>query len=166
MCEFTASKNQKKAIQYFHNTKATLNLSDFMSIYPYAFQYQTCPVCGEHLTERQMRPSGRATRCMCVRCYDELVARRYNANCIVCAEPLPADKIREQLQNRREITRHMHEGECWSIWVMLHNTVLGEIDAPASLGTQISDSVLLPRPEPQSVLVTNRYKNKPIRVIT
>jgi hypothetical protein len=102
---------------------------------------------------------------MCVFCYDELVAGRYNANCLICKDPLPAEKIQEQLANRREIRAHMHEGQCWSIWVVLHNIVLGEIAVPTALGTQLSDLFRLPRPQPKPILARNMYKDKPVRTI-
>lgn len=164
MCEFTSIDNKTKALKMLYHKNINLNLPDFKARFPKAFQFAKCPVCGTHLTNRQMKPSGRATRCMCVHDYKKLVADRINSGCIICHQPLPLDKIEEQVESRREIRAHMHEGSCVAVWTAIHNMVLGEFDVPAALGFPMSS--LLQEKQWQPVRIGRTYRGKPVKLIT
>ena len=165
MCIVDSTDNKKKALSFFQKRKyqTTLSLPHLEKRFPKAFLPGQCPVCGVSLSSTDMRPKGRASRCMCVSCYGKLIAEKINTDCFVCGDRLDHDKIKEQLDNPREIVEHIHDGECWSIWTIIHNIVLGERD--------VIETLSLPEPVKKHSF-TNRllgsmatYNGKPVKVI-
>jgi hypothetical protein len=140
MCNPSSVENKVGAVKYIRNNGIgnRILIPDFMERFQHAFQPSRCPVDGVFLTKSQMRPSGRATRCMCYKDYKRLIVDQPKRHCFICSDPLPDSKIEEQLQNTREIRAHMHEGECWSWWTIVHNVVLGDRELPKLLGTQLA----------------------------
>lgn len=158
MCEFTSSNKKTEAIRFFqkHGTHGYV-LPDFHNRFKLPIQAATCPICGRHLSEEDMRPPGRATRCMCVPCYEHLVPNNLKANCFLCKDPLPRSRVLNQIEERREIRFHMHNQPCEHLWTMVHNTVLGEYAIHRALGVPAQTPLV----EQEHV-----YKGKPVRLIT
>jgi hypothetical protein len=50
--------------------------------------------------------------------------------------PLENHKIQAQYQNPREVEHHIHEGDCKTVWTVLHNVALGEPDMVRAFGRQ------------------------------
>jgi len=82
---------------------------------------------------------------MCREDYERLIAGRIDNNCFVCGEQLENYKIQAQYRNPREVEHHIHEGECKTVWTVLHNVALGEPDMVRAFGRQMS-------PQPRGAL--------------
>jgi hypothetical protein len=162
MCEFTSRKSKKDAYRFFRNNGFRINvpISVLKSRFPYAFQPEQCPVCGCRLSAREMRPPGRATRCMCIYDYEQLIASSINESCFICGRPLPSRKIEKQLENPREIEHHMDDQDCRHLWTLLHNVVLNEfgIPSPRELTFQHRDRITQDR----LLESPSNYKGRPI----
>jgi len=146
MCEFSDWFHKNKAFQDFragviHRALLAVVLSRF----PYALMEGRCPKCGRPLQDWERRPAGRATRSMCREDYEHWIAGRIDNNCFVCGEQLENYKILAQYQNPREVEHHIHEGECKTVWTVLHNVALGEPDMVRAFGRQMS-------PQPRGAL--------------
>jgi hypothetical protein len=84
-----------------------------------------CRECGTPLSTKEMWPPGKASRDMCVPCYERKF-NRINYDCVECGESLPQEKIDAQRMNYREIHNHLcDKRSCEAIWSYKHVLVTG-----------------------------------------
>jgi hypothetical protein len=146
MCEFSDWFHKNKAFQDFRaGVIHSALLAAVNARFPHALKEGCCPKCGNYLQDWERRPAGRATRSMCREHYEHWIAGRVDANCFVCGMPLENNKIQAQYQNPREVEHHIHEGDCKTVWTVLHNVALGEPDMVRAFGRQMS-------PQPRGAL--------------
>jgi hypothetical protein len=129
MCEFSENHRKRDSVNYFIGQPNTVMARAVLERFPYAFRKGRCPRCGKPLQFWEQRPQGRATRCMCTQDYDWIVPKSVGSDkCIVCGGNLPDHKVRAQYRNPREISEHIHDGECMHLWSIVHNFSIGEPD--------------------------------------
>jgi hypothetical protein len=93
---------------------------------------------------------------MCLEHYESLIANRTNYVCFICGRPLQNIKIEAQYQNQREISNHIHEGECMQKWTIIHNVASAQPDVVSVFGGQIDQgSGYLP----QGADLNHRFEN-------
>jgi len=144
MCEFTSSNNKRKALDFFrHNQFADMNIHGLSERFPYALQEGHCPKCGRYLEGFERRPSGRATRSMCLDDYEYWVANRISYECLVCSGSLPDEKICAQCRDNRELKHQIHDGACTSVWTIIHNVSVGEPDIVRRFGKRSKQIVTI-----------------------
>ena len=146
MCEFTDEVHKTQALSYFASFPDRLYNPLVLERFPYAFQRGRCPVCGRPLELSERRPPGRATRSMCSYDYHNLIASRIDDSCFVCGGTLAEVKVREQYRQPREVTHHLHEGECTNLWTLIHNVSVSEPDIVNRLSAPTRASGYLPPP--------------------
>jgi hypothetical protein len=144
MCEFCDKLHKGAALNYFYTHPERLVTPEVMSRFPYAFQEGCCAVCGKYLEEEERKPTGRATRSLCLYDYKNLIANTISHTCLICWGPLSADKVRAQKKTPREVDHHLHEGECTYRWTIIHNVSVGEPDALALFESPHQQSRPLP----------------------
>jgi len=158
MCEFTDNYHKQKVFEFMRGKASNEVITpQIRSRFPYALQRGICPVCGKVLLKQERKPMGRATRSMCRRCYEELIAARINTRCFVCAKPLPSYKIEDQYDNPREVANHIHDGSCIHTWTLIHNVAVTESEQPEikSLHDPRQQSI------PYTSMIQDRQKNIP-----
>ena len=163
MCEFTDNKHKMSALNFF-NTLPNSNMVFGMvrQRLPNAFNPAHCAVCGKYLSEKERRPRGRATRSMCVGCYENNIANHINYSCFLCGMALPEDKVQAQRGNRRELKHHIHDSVCVPLWTIIHNVAVAEPDI-------VPQFKQLPHHKPGPVLrfdMPRIHKEKPIKVLS
>jgi hypothetical protein len=132
MCEFSENHRKRDSVNYFIGHPNSMIARAVLERFPYAFKDNLCPRCGKHLQPWEQRPEGRATRCMCTHDYNTLIPNRVGSyECLVCGGGLPDHKIRAQHGNAREVSNHIHDGECMHLWTLIHNVSIGEPDVVA-----------------------------------
>jgi len=137
MCEFSDWSHKNKAFQDFRRGVIHNGLIAAVNArFPYALMEGCCPKCGRYLEEWERRPQGRATRSMCKGDYECWISGRIDASCFVCGGRLENHKIQAQYQNPREVEHHIHDGDCRTVWTVLHNVALGEPDMVRAFGRQ------------------------------
>ncbi len=137
MCEFSDWFHKNKAFHDFRGGVVhTALLAAVNARFRFALMAGCCPKCGRPLQDWERRPAGRATRSMCRDDYDHWIAGKVDANCFLCGMPLENHKIQAQYQNPREVEHHIHEGDCKTVWTVLHNVALGEPDMVRAFGRQ------------------------------
>jgi len=158
MCEFSEAHRKNAAIKYFSSHPDSMIARSVMELFPNAFRPNCCPCCGKRLQPWEQRPQG-ATRCMCVDEYNALVPNNVGSyECLVCGGSLPDHKVRAQNSNPREVSNHIHDGECMHLWTLIHNVSIGEPDVMAMFRGQVESPqsyVQLPSPRnwmPKSVV--------------
>jgi len=140
MCEFCAQR-KNAAIKYFSSRPDSVIAKTVTERFPYAFRKDSCPRCGRALQLREQRPQGKATRCMCTYDYEMSVPNNVgNYKCNVCGGGLPDHKVRAQYSNPREISNHIHDGECMHLWTLIHNVSIGEPDVTAMFNAYLKSS--------------------------
>jgi hypothetical protein len=141
MCEFNAPFMKSQAIQYLpSNPNRDAIPPHILLKFPYALQKEHCPVCGKYLELWERKPSARTTRSMCVRDYEALIARNMNSNCFICSIPLPKYKVSAQYGNRREISNHIHDGQCMIWWTIIHNISFGDSEMISIISSNNKDN--------------------------
>ncbi|MGD0919707.1 MAG: hypothetical protein ABSB22_24980 [Thermodesulfobacteriota bacterium] len=101
---------------------------EFFSRFPIgAVQRGHCLVCRKPLGYEEMFPQGKAPRYMCNCCYERIAYAGPKHVCLTCGQPLPAEQIRNQMQNPRELSHAMHSGLCDDYHTILAGIVLGVI---------------------------------------
>jgi len=169
MCEFTNKKHVRRAVSHFEEN----NIKDprhpvVMERFPHAFQPGYCPKCGKYLTRGERKPSGRATRSMCFRCYNRLVAEKINYECLLCGGDLPDNKIYSQQDNVREIKEHLHDDPCVYYWTLIHNVAVTEPERkrfkllPEHTHSETGFESFFNKPQN---LLEEKYKGKPVKVL-
>lgn len=181
MCEYTDKEHRKKGLKFLRNNHPQNILNTHIKRrFPYSLRRGCCPVCGYHLSHLERWPPGRASRSMCVSCYEELIVNRINHNCFVCGRPLSNRKIKKQMNNPREIQFHIEDGYCENLWTIIHNIAVGEPEfvdvtprtknisfTPKSIQLkQNDDGILIPLDSGmKNILGHQSHKGKPIKVI-
>jgi len=132
MCEFSEAHRKTASVKYFSNHPDSMIARNVTERFPNAFRPNCCPCCGKRLQPWEQRPQGGATRCMCIHEYNALVPNNVGScECLVCgvdSGSLPDHKVRAQHGNPREISNHIHDGECMHLWTLVHNVSIGEPD--------------------------------------
>jgi hypothetical protein len=146
MCEFTDAAHKKAALQYFSAFPEKVFNPILLERFPFAFQQGRCPVCGAFLESHERRPQGRATRSMCSYDYENLIVNGINSSCLLCVGLLAESKVRDQYRQPREVTHHLHEGECMNLWTLIHNVSVSEPDVVGRLALPTGTNGYLPAP--------------------
>ena len=82
MCEFTDYKHKKTALNFFNLLpNSNMVFSKVRQKLPNAFKPGHCAVCRKPLSKNERRPENRATRSMCIGCYDYNIANLYFSCC-------------------------------------------------------------------------------------
>ena len=132
MCEFCEVNRKTASVKYFSSHPDSMIARSVTQRFPNAFRPNCCPRCGKRLQPWEQRPQGRATRCMCIHEYNALVPNNVGScECLVCGGGLPDHKVRAQNRDQREISNHIHDGECMHLWTLIHNVSIGEPDVTA-----------------------------------
>lgn len=127
MCEFSDFIHKTKAFAFFGGRNSPRAFPpDILARFPFALRAGCCPKCGRYLQDWERKPPGRATRSMCRKDYENLIARRINLNCFVCGRALQQHKVQAQYQNPREMENHIHDGACNAAWTVIHNVAIAE----------------------------------------
>ena len=141
MCEFCEVNRKTASVKYFSSHPDSMIARSVTQRFPNAFRPNCCPCCGKRLQPWEQRPQGRATRCMCIHEYNALVPNNVGScECLVCGGGLPDHKVRAQNSNQREISNHIHDGECMHLWTLIHNVSIGEPDVTAMFAQPFTDS--------------------------
>ena len=142
MCEFSEAHRKTASVKYFSNHPDSMIARSVTERFPNAFRPNCCPRCGKRLQPWEQRPQSGATRCMCTSDYEMLVPNNVGSDeCIVCGGSLPDQKVWAQSSNPREISNHIHDGECMLLWGLIHNISLGgEPDVTAVFNAYLKNS--------------------------
>jgi len=141
MCEFCEAQRKNVAIKNFSSRPDSVIARAVTERFPYAFRPNCCPFCGRALQPWEQRPQGRATRSLCTHDYNVLVPNNVGSyECLVCGSSLPDHKVRAQHGNPREISEHIHDGECMHLWTLIHNVSIGESDVVEMFRQLFTDS--------------------------
>jgi hypothetical protein len=97
-------------------------------LFPHALKVGCCPRCGIQLYPDELTPEGRASRCMCEPCYNQMIPGVLSEVCMVCGRRLPKHKIMMQKESPREVEAKLHDGDCMARWSIVHNVTNGEVE--------------------------------------
>ncbi len=159
MCEFTDNQHKNATLNFIKNRSIVEVIPpNVQNKFQYFLQPGQCPKCGKVLSHSERLPSGRATRSMCVECYDASIASHIDNNCFVCDMGLPDSKINAQIKEPREVQHHIHNGACTHAWTLMHNVAVKE---PETI-----NQLALPPPEPKNRVPSfDIYKGKRVKVL-
>jgi hypothetical protein len=167
MCEFTDNQHKTATLNFIGDKSIEEVVPpNVQNKFRYFLQQGHCPRCGKVLSRSERKPSGRATRSMCVECYDRLITSHISNNCFLCDMGLPDSKINAQKKEPREVTHRLHDGACTHSWTLIHNVAVEEpdtINQAAQLPHQ--NPLALPPPGPKIRDPFETYKMKRVRVL-